>query len=120
MNIYVAHSKNIEYINELYTPIKSSEKLKDYTFHFPHENDIHNFNDHNYYKQFDLIIAEVSQASTGLGIELGFASVLNVPIICIFKTNSKVGNSLKSITSNFIQYADDKDMINKIYDYLKN
>ena len=34
--IYIAHSKEIDYINELYEPLKNADFLKNYTLLLPH------------------------------------------------------------------------------------
>ena len=39
MKIYIAHSKLINYIEELYNPIKEMELYKKHEIIFPHEND---------------------------------------------------------------------------------
>ncbi len=64
------------------------------------------------------MIAEVSFPSTGLGIELGWASEAQCPILCISKQGSKVTSSLQFVCKNFIEYSNSKDMIIKIQDFL--
>ncbi len=85
MGIYVVHSKSIDYINEIYKPIRNSEYLKQFDIVFPHEKDSNSYNDRSFYKDFDLVIAEVSEPGTGIGIELGWFYDDNVPIYCISK-----------------------------------
>lgn len=118
MKIYLAHSKKMNYINQLYNPIKRSFFYSNYEFYFPYEESNQSYNTYDYYKQFDLVIAEVSKAETGIGIELGFAYSLNIPILCFYKKGSKYSSSLKSITNIFVEYDDVEDFILKLYLYI--
>jgi nucleoside 2-deoxyribosyltransferase len=44
--------------------------------------------DTNWIRESDIIIAEVTQVSLGVGYELGFAESLNKRIICLFNNSS--------------------------------
>lgn len=70
-------------------------------------------------KSCDLVIAEVSMPSTGQGIELGWANMLNIPIICIHEQGSKISRSLQYVAQEFIEYKGSEDMLRKIENYLK-
>ena len=113
MKIYVSHLKKSNFKQELYEPLRNSGIDE---FIFPHENSDEPFKTRELFenKGCNLVLAEVSNPSTGQGIELGWASILNIPIICIYKTGSKIANSLKVITKDFIEYSDSKDLINKL------
>ena len=113
MKIFVSHSKDLDYVKELYNPIRESELNNKYEFLLPHEEKNH-FDTKDVIKSSDLILAEVSLPATGQGIELGWANVLNVPILCVSKDGVEISNSLKYITDRFITYTDSTDMINKI------
>lgn len=91
-------------------------------FILPHKDTNASFNAKELFekKECDLIIAEVSESATGQGIELGFASMYNIPIICIYKTGSDISGSLKFITDRFIEYTDKNDMMNKLSLELKS
>ena len=82
--IYIAHSKDIDYINELYEPLKNANFLKNYTLLLPHELSEFSYNTRDFYKDIDIFIAEVSKPATGLGIELGWAFDDNTKIYCIY------------------------------------
>ena len=63
----------------------------------------------------DLVIADLSQASTGVGIELAMAHLLNKKILCFAKTGSKVsGLALGMIENSVIFYKDSEDLFNLI------
>lgn len=114
MNIYVAHSTSFDFKRELYAPLRS---LDDYDFIFPHENAT--FTDSkSILRSCDLVLAEVSYPSTGLGIELGWADILDTPIICIYKTGASVSSSLATVSDVRIEYSSTEDMLQKLNDYL--
>jgi len=63
----------------------------------PHETSDEPFNSKDYLKnEADLMIAEVSESATGLGIELGWADNYEVPIICVYRNGSKNIKFIKS------------------------
>lgn len=113
MKIYVSHQRKGDYKTELYEPLRSSNLAE---FIFPHENSDQPFNTKELFenKGCDLVLAEVSNSSTGQGIELGWASLLGIKIICAYKQGSEIAGSLKIISSDFIEYTDSKDLIEKL------
>ncbi len=115
MKIYVAHSRNFDFKKELYEPIQNSSLTKEHTFIFPHSEGGESFSSKELFQNgCDLIIAEVSYPATGLGIELGWADMLKVPVVCIYKKNSKISGSLKVVTDTFLEYLDTDDLITKV------
>lgn len=116
MNIYISHSSSYDYINKIYNPIKKSDLSKTNTFFFPHENKSENTK--YIISNYDLVIAEVSLPSTGQGLELGWASYNNTPILCIYKKGAEISSSLKFITNQFIEYENTEDMVEKIKEFL--
>lgn len=60
-----------------------------------------------YIKEADVIIAEMSTASTGAGIEMGMAYNLGKPIYCFAKSGSKVsGLVIGMVGENNVCYYD--------------
>lgn len=117
MKIYVGHSKDIDYVNNLYKPIRKLELEANDKIFLPHEEDINHNNSREFYSDIDLFIAEVSYPSTGLGIELGIAYLDKVPIVCISQKGKNVSFSLKFVTNKFYEYEGNEDLkklINKI------
>lgn len=110
MKIYVGHSTNMNFIDELYIPIRELEKEKGNSFILPHEKDLTSSNTREFYSTIDLFIAEVSFPSTGLGIELGWAYDSGIPIYCIYKKSCKYSNSLRSVTDKFLEYETIDDL----------
>lgn len=87
---------------------KSALNLKHEIF-FPHINN-RNINTVEIIKNCKFFIAEVSLASTGLGIEIGIAISKDIPVICVYKKGSNPSGALKFISNEFIEYADLNDM----------
>ncbi len=81
----------------------------------PHETSDEPFNSKDYLKnEADLMIAEVSESATGLGIELGWADNYEVPIICVYRNGSKISSSLKVISKNFVEYSNSEELTSGI------
>lgn len=65
-------------------------------------------------KNADVIIAEMSTASTGAGIEMGMAHNLGKPIYCFAKSGSKVsGLVVGMVGENNVCYYDDLSQLHK-------
>lgn len=120
MQIYVAHASHFNYHEELYRPIINSELNDHYTFIFPHLNTTTPEHSRDIIAACSYVIAEVSFASTGMGIELGWANDLNIPIICLHQTEKKPSTSLKLITNTFIEYHSPAQMMAKLASVLPN
>ena len=119
LNIYVAHSNKFNYIKKLYEPIKNAKSLSMHNFFFPHDEVNKLVNTKEIIKDSDLIIADVSCPSIGLGIELGWADYLKIPILCISEKGLEYSSSLKFITNNFLEYDNPRNLIEKLEKYLK-
>ena len=109
MKIYIAHSRDFDYQNELYLPLKNSDIFKEHEFILPHDGDNYKHS-RDFYKNIDLVIAEVSFPSTGLGIELGFLYDDNKPIYCIHRSDKKISSSISVVASNINVYSNLDEM----------
>lgn len=118
MKIFVAHSSNFDFKNELYLPLRNSPLNNIHEFKLPQEN-VYEEITKEIIKESDLVLAEVSYPSTGQGIELGWANVFNVQIVCIYKEGSRISSSLNKLTDRFIVYKDSEDMISKLTEEFK-
>lgn len=118
MIIQIWHSRNSDFADEFYAPMKSAEFYSEHTFIFPHDG--MNVDSRESLKWVDLFIAEVSQPATGLGIEIGFASMYGKRILCIYKKWTQPSNSLKQLTDAFLEYDNSLDLVQKISQFLKN
>ena len=114
MKIYIAHSKRIDYQNELYAPIRKHFTSPQYEIILPHEKDDSSSNTREFYKNIDVLIAECSDVATGLGIELGWAYDDGKPIYVLSRAGSKISGSLQSVTKHFYEYHSEQEMISII------
>ena len=113
MRIYLAHSRDFDYQNELYLPRKNSEVFKQYDIILSHDGDNYK-HDRDFYKRIDLVTAELSFPLTGLGIKLGFLYDDNKNIYCIHNSNVKISGSVNAITKNIYEYKNQENMLNII------
>ena len=111
MRIYIAHSKNMNYVDELYKPLRELQLLKEHELILPHEKSDTSSNDREFYKSIDLFIADCSDKGTGLGIELGWVYDDDKKIYCIYQAGKKVSASIKKITNNIYEYDTIEDML---------
>jgi hypothetical protein len=112
MKIYFAHSANSEFKKNY--PLLKKSFNKRVSFIFPYDKRTKPINSRQEIKNCDLVFAEVSHPSTGLGIELGWADGFKKKIICFHKKGSKISRSLKIISKTIIDYKDAKDLVAKI------
>jgi hypothetical protein len=112
MKIFVSHSTDFDYKNDLYIPIKKSTVNKKYKFFLPHEKK--SIDIKSAIQNSDLVIAEISYPSTGQGIELIWAYEQNIPILSFYKISSKVPDSLKKISDKLIEYESMNDFLKKL------
>lgn len=122
MTIYISHSRNSDYKKELYSPLLDSLLSKEHLLILPHElsDDSYNTKDLFQSKKCDLIIAEVSYSATGQGIELGWADMLEIPIVCLYKEGIQVSQSLQAVSNQLLSYTNTEDMIKQIEEAVKN
>lgn len=113
MRLYLTHSSGYDYKTELYEPLKQTLG-KEYDIFLPHEEHDEGVKSKDIIPECDIILAEVSQPSTGQGIELGWADTSNKPIICFYRSGSKVSGALRFITDKRIEYKSSSDMIEKL------
>jgi hypothetical protein len=116
MTIYISHSRNFDYQAELYQILQNSSLAQKYKLILPHQNSSEPYPTKELFlsKKCDLVIAEVSFPGTGQGIELGWADILDIPIVCIYRKDHKIAGSLKIISNSFVEYENLTDIIAEI------
>jgi hypothetical protein len=114
MKIYIGHSTELNYREDLYSPLKQSALAEEHELVFPHDSDDFSNSREFLRDECDLVIAEVSKSSTGLGIELGWTSLFEVPVICVFRSGSDPSSSLKAVTDNFVEYSYKEELVSKL------
>lgn len=118
MKIYVTHSSGFDYQKELYHPLSQSELNTQHQITLPHKTKTEPFNSKEYLKECDLVVAEVSYPSTGQGIELGWANLYKIPIVCFYKKGTNPSGSLKVISNVFVEYSNGGNLVEKLTNYL--
>ncbi|MBP9758266.1 hypothetical protein KBD45_01115 [Candidatus Dojkabacteria bacterium] len=118
MKIYVTHSTGYDFKTELYEPIMASEIYKLHQITLPHLTKEF-INSKEVIFESDLILAEVSFPSTGQGIELGWAENLGKKVICFYKSGSKYSSALNVVSSVFLEYNSNEEMVNKLLTAIK-
>ncbi len=114
MIIYISHSTNFNFTENLYKPLQEGGFNHD--FIFPHDKTDAQYPAKELFisKKCDLVIAEVSSPSTGQGIELGWANDNNISIICLYKKGSLYSKALSLVSEKFFEYTDSSDLVEKI------
>lgn len=105
--------KNFDF-KTLYDLIRSSELVNNHNWFFPYENGQTPRNSKEIIEQSDLIIAEVSHPSIGMGIELGWANDQGKKIWCFYQKKIQPSRSLKYVAEKVIEYTDSVDLIVQI------
>ncbi|GJM06390.1 MAG: hypothetical protein DHS20C10_01240 [marine bacterium B5-7] len=108
MKIYLIHASGYDFDNALYQPLKTSALVTKHHFVFPHEKK--ETRSKAIIEDCDLVIAEVSYASTGSGIELGWADMLNVPMLCLHQSNRKPSSAIPLLTHHVLAYEKASDI----------
>lgn len=113
--IYVCHSRKIDFEKELYLPLEKSLVSENFNLILPHKtkdfiNSKFIFED----KSCKYLLCVLSSPTMSMGIELGWADLLNVKIIFIYKKDDYVSKSWKTVSNIFIEYENSKDLIIKL------
>ena len=112
MKIYIGHPSSIDFKESLYRPLENSELAEKHNLIFPHKDSDEPFDSKNLLRgECDLMVAEVSEPSTGLGIELGWAEMFEVPTVLAKRNNVNVSSSLSVISDEVLSYEDKEELI---------
>jgi hypothetical protein len=117
MKLYLSHSSSFDYRKELYKPLKSTLSANLNVF-FPHDKGNVGTKSQDIIAESDYLLAEVSFPSTGQGIEIGWADTNNIPIICFYRSGSKISSSLRFVTDVFLEYSSEQEMTSKLNEWL--
>ena len=79
--------------------------------------------DTKWIRECDVLIAEVSVPSHGVGYEIGYALILNKPVLCLYQSGRRItkmisGNLDKNLT--LIEYSKIEDAIKQARNYLRS
>ncbi len=119
MKIYCAHSRSFNFMEDFYLPLKKTLGSK-HELILPHEPNKKELHSKKIIEGCDLIIAEVSYPSTGMGIELGWAEASKVPIIAVYKKGKVVSPSIPLITKQCIEYSSQQELTRELEKIILN
>ena len=115
MKIQLWHSRDSNFVEELYVPLR--ENFPDIEWIFPHGENGKIIQSEESLKGVDVFLAEVSTPATGLGIELGFAYLYKKRIICMYRVENKISSSLRFVTDEIFEYNSQEEMIEKLKNF---
>ncbi len=114
VKIYVAHSKKLNFFEELYIPLRHSVLNLEHDITLPHEKSDALYSSKDFFRNdCDLLVVEASYPTIGAGIEAGWADAYDVPIIVMHKEGMKLSKSIASM-GDVIKYNSLDDMISKL------
>ena len=114
MKIYVGHSTDFNFEQELYQPLMHSRISDRHKLIFPHRSEF--TNSKKIIRECDLILAEVSYPSTGLGMELGWAEEFNKDVICIHREGEKPSSAIQVVSADVKIDRNEDEMIDVVAD----
>lgn len=113
MRIYIAHPTSIDYENEIYKLLRNDNFFLTHELILPHENGDTVNNSREDYRNYDIVIAECSEPSIGVGIELGWLYDDKKPIYCFVKSGLHPSGAVTSIAEKVIEYNNKQDFVDK-------
>lgn len=101
----------MDYKRDFYDLVRQSSVYANHDCIFPHETDENSWNDRAFYQTIDLFVAEISHPSTGLGIELGWASEAGCKIVCVHKADVSPSAAIRSVCQDVMAYKNHDELI---------
>lgn len=114
MLIYCVHSSAFNFTDEFYQPIRDSSAFQKHTFIFPHASGAEPIHSKTVIENCDLVLAEVSHPSTGMGIEIGWADAAGKPIWAIHRVGTSIPRSISLVATKIFSYASLDDVLDSL------
>lgn len=111
MKIYISHSSKSNFREELYVPLRQSELNKRAEIILPHEKSEALYDSKSELKTCQWMVAEVSEPSIGVGVEMGWAGMYGVPMIVIHKKGVAVPSAATRVAKHILEYETQTDLI---------
>lgn len=118
--VYVTHSEHLEYIQELYHPILMVLKNQFHHFVFPNVKPTEPLAFKSLISEADFVIAEVSESSMRLGMELAMAEQMNKQLFLICKRDKKPDHSLQNLPLEIHYYENEYEMLRLIESFIES
>ena len=119
MRIYIAHPTSIDYKKEIYEPLRNDDFFLEHELVLPHEESNNIGNSREDYKNYDIVIAECSKPSIGVGIEIGWFYDDGKPIYCLVKSGVNPSSAISSIAEEIINYNNKEDFVERVKSVIK-
>jgi nucleoside 2-deoxyribosyltransferase len=72
-------------------------------------------------KKCDLLVAEVTTPSHGVGMEIMLAHTLGKPVVCLFRKGVKISHMILGLTeATLIEYYSEREMGEKLRRFIQN
>lgn len=94
--------------------------FKEHEIILPHQHSLEQYNSKEFLRSCDLVLAEVSYHSTGMGIELGWADFIGVPVMCVYKKGTTPSASLKQVSDSVTEYDTAADLLENLSLFIRN
>ncbi|AJD93485.1 hypothetical protein JMA_41680 (plasmid) [Jeotgalibacillus malaysiensis] len=120
MNIYVGHSKQMNYKEELYPVLKKIGDEMGVRFILPHDESLELYPSKEVLPTCDYMLADISLPALGLGIEIGWANMMDIPVFFIHKSDSELSHSVKAVSQNIRQYDSIDDLESVVREWVLN
>lgn len=108
VQIYLSHASASNYETELYEPLTVG--LPKHQLILPHSPGLIDTKTFELLRGADLVIAEVSQPSTGQGIELGWADGMGIPIVALHRAGATPSSAISLVAKKVASYKDVRDL----------
>ncbi len=119
MKIYVAHASSFDFKAKLYAPLRTSTLSGEHEILLPQEGPIEEIT-REMVASADVLVAEVSHPSLGVGIEIGWAHAVGVPVIAMHEASASVSFSIDNAVNERFEYRDSNEMITKLMEVLQH
>ena len=115
LRIRVGHSAGYDCQAQLYDVVRGVALPPGVTLSLPHENGAAADCAKTFFAEgCDVFIAEVSTASTGLGMEIAHADMHNVPVACLHREGTERPAAIEKVTPLFMRYESPEQLARHI------
>nr|AIA18810.1 hypothetical protein [uncultured bacterium] len=118
MKIFVAHSSDLPFKLDVYKALRGSVLNSQHEIFLPQETGKQPPVPREFIRKYDFLLAEVSVASTGMGIELGWCDMMHIPVLCIYKKGHTPTGAIKNVSKTCLEYKDYDHMVKQVSEYI--
>ncbi len=117
MKLYLSHASGYDYQAELYEPLKAGLPAALEVF-YPHDPENNGKHSKEIIETSDVVLAEVSRASTGQGIELGWASAANKRILAFYTQDATPSGAVTHVADDVFAYSNQTELVAALIKHL--